>query len=285
MHNRNKSIFVLLLIFFLGALFHRLHLPPFNLISKIFKNINDNQLAYKQTAEGLSKNIDKVIINWEMKEINNQINLYFSKNMSVEVDFTNKNLIINKKKINELAIIKPINKNMSTELVDWDIFFETDISIFKETFEPFYNEDNEYFRGCLTIKDINLNNVNIYTFNSNCEDAINLINVEGSLNRVYINNAISDGLDLDHSNISANEIIIQNVKSDCIDFGNGNYYFKSVYLFKCKNPLSLDSDTNAKFDKVENFREVQWDVYSKENFLKNPFKCSRNNGTKKCSPI
>lgn len=285
MLNRNKLILVLIFIFLLGALFHRYHLPPFNLISKVVKSINDDSLAYKKTAEGLSKNIDKIIISWEIKKINNQIDLYFSKNMFVEVDYANKNIIINKKKIDELVIIKPISKNQSPELDDWDIFFETDINIFNQTVEPFYHKDNEYLRGCLTIKDIIVNNVNIYTFNSNCEDALNFINVNGNLNRVFINNVISDGLDLDHSNINANEIIIQNAKSDCIDFGNGNYYFKSIYLFKCNNPLSLDPDTNARFDNVENFRKVQWDVYSKENFLKNPFKCVKENGAKICSLI
>ena len=61
-------------------------------------------------------------------------------------------------------------------------------------FLPF---DLKGLTGCLTIVDSDVENINLSSKNSNCEDSINFINVKGKVNKINISNAYRDALDLD----------------------------------------------------------------------------------------
>ena len=61
-------------------------------------------------------------------------------------------------------------------------------------------------------------NLDIETKNNKCEDAINLINVTGSINSIYIEDSEFDALDIDFSNLQIGEIEVFDAGNDCIDF-------------------------------------------------------------------
>ena len=44
-----------------------------------------------------------------------------------------------------------------------------------------------------------------------CEDAINIMNSKGSINKIDIKNSYFDGLDIDFSSISIENVIIENL--------------------------------------------------------------------------
>jgi len=70
-------------------------------------------------------------------------------------------------------------------------------------------QDNNSLTGCLTIYNINITEMNIFSNNNNCEDAINLLNVTGSLNQVEITNSYFDALDIDFSTLEIDFINIR----------------------------------------------------------------------------
>ena len=96
-----------------------------------------------------------------------------------------------------------------------------------------YPSNEKNLTGCLSLINVKLSNVNIFSNNSNCEDSVNLINVTGSINKIEIDNSLSDGLDIDFSNIKIENIQISKSKNDCLDVSLGNYSFKKLNLSEC----------------------------------------------------
>ena len=108
-------------------------------------------------------------------------------------------------------------------------------------FFGFKNFDNLFFfpfdlkglTGCLTFYNSSFENVNLKSQDSNCEDAINMVNVNGQINNIEITNSYSDSLDIDFSNIIIKNTIIKNSKNDCVDVSAGTYKFESLDLDVC----------------------------------------------------
>lgn len=93
---------------------------------------------------------------------------------------------------------------------------------------------NEYgITGCLTFLNVNFINTQVAVDDGRCEDSLNIINSQGSLSRVVINNARSDAVDMDFSEIKVLEIKINNAGNDCIDLSGGNYILNTVELSDC----------------------------------------------------
>ena len=279
-------IFFLLLfsLFFLGAIFHRFHFPPFNFISDFYNNYVNAQLTNEKIIKDMSEKMDKVVIDWEFEIIEEYIELKYSKGVEIEINKTEKTITIYKNSINQVALISSKDNESGITFSDWSIFFNTNIDVFNQTTQIFNLYDKNFLRGCLTLKNLKLENLKLYSENSNCEDSILLLNTQGTIEHIHIFNSYSDALDLDYSNLKIKEIIIENAKNDCIDFGEGNYIIDILYLYKCKNPVSLDYNSNATFNFLANFRENQWDKYDRKHFIKNPFKCLRQRKIIECYP-
>ena len=147
-------------------------------------------------------------------------------------------------------------------LKDWKINFEN--------INTRSNSDNlisdTYFleygvKGCLNIYDLNLSNVDFNVKNCKLENALELLSVDGTIDKISISNSKFDGLDIDYATLNVNYTIIQNSQSDCIDLYSGNYKFNKVVVYNCKNPI--DSDAS-----YTNFNDLK--IFSKEQ--KNEFK-------------
>ncbi len=105
--------------------------------------------------------------------------------------------------------------------------------------------------GCLSLISLEIKNVSLNAKNSSCEDAINLIDVRGSLSNVNIENSISDGLDVDFSFLDIQNIKIKNSFNDCVDFSAGNYRLGDLNLSFCGDKgLSVGEKSSLKLNNI-----------------------------------
>ena len=54
-----------------------------------------------------------------------------------------------------------------------------------------------------------------------CEDGINIVNSNGSLNALYTYETHFDAMDLDFSNITFQKVVINEAGNDCFDVSGG----------------------------------------------------------------
>lgn len=73
---------------------------------------------------------------------------------------------------------------------------------------------NAQYRGAFTVVNSNLEINNSYFSFNKSEDAVNLNQVIGKLDNIFISNTPSDGLDIDFGNIDINRITLINIGSD-----------------------------------------------------------------------
>ena len=111
-------------------------------------------------------------------------------------------------------------------------FYSFNNDIYDEKPKNFPNDSNG-LTGCLSLINLEVRNIELNAENSSCEDAINLINVNGLVNKVSINNSYSDGLDVDFSNVKIKNLDIKNSRNDCVDFSSGNYVLGELALSDC----------------------------------------------------
>ena len=112
--------------------------------------------------------------------------------------------------------------------------------------------NNQGLTGCLNFYNSKFDNI---TFNVNdgmCEDSINLINSNGSINLIKVKDSFSDGLDVDFSNLRINNLIIENAGNDCSDFSAGNYYIDQSNLNFCSDKaISIGENSNISLNNVK----------------------------------
>ena len=88
--------------------------------------------------------------------------------------------------------------------------------------------------------------------NSNCEDAINIVDSKGLISNISINNSESDSLDLDFSDIEIKKISISNSKNDCVDVSGGNYNFQYLDLKNCGDKgLSVGENSIVNLEEIK----------------------------------
>ena len=105
--------------------------------------------------------------------------------------------------------------------------------------------------GRLILKD-QLKNVSIKANRSSCEDAINLINVDGNINNVEIKNSLSDGLDIDFSRLQINNLDISSSLNDCLDLSYGEYKLGNLNLSNCGDKgLSVGEKSSLVLNKIK----------------------------------
>ena len=210
-------------------------IKPFNCINYEFSNqqlmdLVEGQLIIDNTAyQYLGKNTEaeNLLISTDYKSIKFQdSNFYFSENINYVYDENKKEFNIFQSKPGARAffykgILKDVNIN----------FYGNKKETKSEP--PNYPIDQRGLTGCLSLVYLNVENINIYSNNSSCEDAVNLLNVEGSIDKINIDNSFSDGLDVDFSDIEINTINISTSGNDCVDFSGGHYKLNKLNLINC----------------------------------------------------
>ena len=85
-----------------------------------------------------------------------------------------------------------------------------------------FRQDENSLTGCVTFYGLEVDNISISSKNNNCEDAINLLNINGTINKVEIFGSNSDALDIDFSNLIIESLNINDAKNDCLDISGSN---------------------------------------------------------------
>ena len=115
--------------------------------------------------------------------------------------------------------------------------------------------DYKTLTGCLSFININFSQSNLEVLNSNCEDGINVLVSNGSLNTLTANDSSFDGVDIDFSDLKIEKVNVINSLNDCVDFSGGNYTIKNLYLFDCFDKaisVGEESRLNAKTVNISN---------------------------------
>jgi len=154
----------------------------------------------------------------------NKNNLMFYGDITYKFSNEKKEILFEKNNIEGRVIFNNV------KISDWKIYFvdKTDSTNKKNKLKNFNG-----LTGCLNFIDSNLNNVNIQVDKSKCEDALNLIRSEGTINNIFISNSISDGLDVDFSNLKIKKLKSINSKNDCADFSYGVYEIENIIVENC----------------------------------------------------
>ena len=131
-------------------------------------------------------------------------------------------------------------------LIDWEIFFED-----RSKDAPKFINDINGMTGCLNFLDMTVKNLKLNASGSKCEDSINFIRVNGSLDNLYISESKSDGFDADFSKLKINNIKIFDSGNDCIDFSYGEYELINVKLSGCGDKgVSIGEKSTVKLKKL-----------------------------------
>ena len=118
-----------------------------------------------------------------------------------------------------------------------------------------YPFDNKGLTGCMSFADLKFQNVSIKSYNSNCEDSVNLINTTGYIKKFESKNSVKDALDIDFSNIKIGKVFINKAGNDCVDLSRGEYEFGELNLSECDDKaLSVGEKS---FVKLKNFQVLQ----------------------------
>ncbi len=258
--SKKKLILLTIFIFLIGGIFHKFSLFPFNGLS----NIEDYLIKNKFEETSMVSNLKNKTRKLKKYSFLKNINLHSLYSEEVLIDEEKKELKIYSKTENNFFIISGIGnkeKTLST-LKNWQITFEnlnTQTVSSNPISDTYFSEYG--VRGCLNIYDLNLNDINVGVKNCNLENALELLSVKGTIDKISIDNSKFDGLDVKYSILKVNHTIIQNSQNDCIDLYSGNYQFKNVVVYNCKNSI----DTEASYTNFENLK-----IFSREQ--KNEFK-------------
>ena len=136
---------------------------------------------------------------------------------------------------------------------------------------PNYPIDNKGLTGCISLINLNLENINLSASNSNCEDTINFINSKGTVNSITIENSFSDALDVDFSKLKIKNITISNALNDCVDFSYGIYELGKLDLKNCGDKgISIGEASNVLVDQV-NVDKAETGIATKDSSKLNLF--------------
>ena len=127
-----------------------------------------------------------------------------------------------------------------------NIIFNDLSSYPKSENKNFFLIDRNGNTGCITFYETYIVNLNFKIKNSKCEDAINFIRSEGTINSLEISDSISDALDFDFSNFKIDDILIKNSENDCSDFSYGDYKIVKLNVKDCGDKgISVGEESNV----------------------------------------
>ena len=118
-----------------------------------------------------------------------------------------------------------INMSNNSKLLFFEItYLKIEIKINGSEDNPVdkFRQDENSLTGCVTFYGLEVDNISISSKNNNCEDAINLLNINGTINKVEIFGSNSDALDIDFSNLIIESLNINDAKNDCLDISGSN---------------------------------------------------------------
>ena len=214
---------------------------------KILNENNEYLFLSTEKKYFLLKEINKKYKNYfKQVNINNEFKIQHNNSVDILVDSNSKNIkfLI----LHDDPRIKIVGENIN----NWT--FELDGENFNKSNkkELFVKKNFDMLTGCLTFIDSYVENINIISKFSVCEDSINFIRTKGSINNIVIENSLSDALDLDFSNIKISSLFIKKAKNDCLDMSFGKYILEDALIEDCGDKgISVGEKSNLRVDKAK----------------------------------
>ncbi len=160
---------------------------------------------------------------WKFTKIDEESFLKHNKDIKIDI-------FPERKKINIDQLSNFGRAIISGKKIDgWSIAFNG----YQGMIDPKVPKDYLGLTGCLTILDIQIKNLSLFSKNSACEDSINFIRTVGNVNTINILESDSDAIDLDFSNIKINHMDIKSAKNDCLDLSYGYYVIDNIKAENC----------------------------------------------------
>ena len=227
-----------------------------------------NKIRYQYIGKHLNiKKIGQIKNYNKLKHKNSEI--FFEDGIRVDTNIEKNTLIITQDKPGARLYIK------GGELTDLIINFngynlkKNEDSNSIKTFPKNFPINNTGLTGCLSFVNLKVKNITVIANKSSCEDAVNFINVEGTINQITIDDSFSDGLDIDFSNLRINKIKISSSINDCADFSAGNYVLNKLELKNCGDKaLSLGEKSFVRIDNI-NASDANIGIASKDSSILN----------------
>ena len=161
---------------------------------------------------------------WNVKKVNDDFSIKYNKNINLNILDEEKKIIIDQKLNSGRAIF------FGKKIDGWNIFFNGSK---KNPLNLNIPKNHLNLTGCLTFLDIQVKNINLNSKDTSCEDSINFIRVNGSVNSVNISKSFIDALDIDFSSVELNSIMINSAGNDCLDLSNGKYNISNINIANC----------------------------------------------------
>ncbi len=203
-----------------------------NLSSEDLSSLLEGELT-KNNADfqylGKDFNISNFINHYEYNEEKFKDSLiFYEEGVEVTLDEANNQIKINQIISGAKTFI------INGKLKDTNLIYEGFVPINNNIVKPRDFPINERgLTGCLTLINLEVQNVNVNASNSSCEDSVNFINTSGNVNNINILNSMSDAFDVDFSYLKIKKIFIDKAKNDCVDFSFGNYEISNLQLSNC----------------------------------------------------
>ena len=132
-----------------------------------------------------------------------------------------------------------------SKIYNWKIIFYDK----SKKADNFVSRDKRNLSGCVNFYDSYVQDIEIFSYGSNCEDAINFVNSKGNINKVVIFNSHHDAIDFDYSNFNIKELRVYKSGNDCIDLSYGNYDISKVDVYECGDKaISVGEASLVKID-------------------------------------
>ena len=200
---------------------------------------------------GNSTNLETLFIKKDYKSIdfiNSKI--FYEDGVEITISIQDNLITINQTKRGSKSYI--INGDLINTKIKYNGFKTEEIHNVNLKNKPKnYPSDSRGLTGCISFINLTLENISLNANNSSCEDAVNFINVSGTINNIEIINSYSDGLDIDFSNLKINNINISSAGNDCADFSAGKYDLEKLTLINCGDKaLSVGEKSFVKINEI-----------------------------------
>ena len=210
-------------------------------LSKGELSINGKRYFYRYSS--LDKYINNINVKDKNKEyktikINDLINLRLYGNPLIDINI--------RSKLIRIKTVTPRDKVVfhDSYLDGWNIQIDSKESAGSNQNKP--RIDKNLLTGLVTIKDSEINNIDISVANGIFEDSLNIMRSQGSINTIDIKNSYADAVDFDFSDLEIDQILIKNAGNDCIDLSGGKYYINKVEAYGCRDKgVSIGENSNT----------------------------------------
>ena len=107
---------------------------------------------------------------------------------------------------------------------------------------------NEFgLTGCLTIYGSSIQGLEVSGSHLHCEDALNIVSSEGTIERLSFSHSVFDAVDFDFSDLTVNNLKVAFAGNDCVDLSAGVYVLQNINVANC-NDKAVSVGEKARLD-------------------------------------